>query len=151
MMTDWMEESVGHLRSHPYRYSLQRRVVYPNCGCHLMRHALVCMTAYYLLVVIGLFAGGEVLSALGPFHFHVSPRCWRWFCVWLWVLVLWLVCVVFLWLFLCCCVSVLAGALFFLLYAAWVRSRAERPSVSYTKAVMEVAWTGHNLQITKTN
>ena len=29
--------------------------------------------------------------------------------------------------------------LFFLLYAAWVRSRAERPSVSYTKAVMEVA------------
>ena len=52
-----------------------------------MRHALVCMTAYYLLVAIGLFAGGEVLSALGPFHFHVSPRCWRWFCVWLWVLV----------------------------------------------------------------
>ena len=43
--------------------------------------------AYYLLVVIGLFAGGEVLSALGPFHFHVSPRCWRWFGVWLWVLV----------------------------------------------------------------
>ena len=32
---------------------------------------------------------------------------------------------------------------FFLLYAAWVRSRAERPSVSYTKVVMEVAWTGH--------
>ena len=27
---------------------------------------------------------------------------------------------------------------FFLLYAAWVRSRAERPSVSYTKVVMEV-------------
>ena len=41
--------------------------------------------------------------------------------------------------------------IFFLLYAAWVRSRAERPSVSYTKAVMEVAWTGHNLQLTKTN
>ena len=40
---------------------------------------------------------------------------------------------------------------FFLLYAAWVRSRAERPSVSYTKVVMEVAWTGHNLQFTKTN
>ena len=40
---------------------------------------------------------------------------------------------------------------FFLLYAAWVRSRAERPSVSYTKVVMEVAWTGHNLQNTKTN
>ena len=40
---------------------------------------------------------------------------------------------------------------FFLLYAAWVRSRAERPSVSYTKVVMEVAWTGHNLQKTKTN
>ena len=40
---------------------------------------------------------------------------------------------------------------FFLLYAAWVRSRAERPSVSYTKVVMEVAWTGHNLQYTKTN
>ena len=36
---------------------------------------------------------------------------------------------------------------FFLLYAAWVRSRAERPSVSYTKVVMEVAWTGHNLHI----
>ena len=31
---------------------------------------------------------------------------------------------------------------FFLLYAAWVRSRAERPSVSYTKVVMGVAWTG---------
>ena len=41
--------------------------------------------------------------------------------------------------------------IFFLLYAAWVRSRAERPSVSYTKVVMEVAWTGHNLQNTKTN
>ena len=40
---------------------------------------------------------------------------------------------------------------FFLLYAAWVRSRAERPSVSYTKVVMGVAWTGHNLQFTKTN
>ena len=40
---------------------------------------------------------------------------------------------------------------FFLLYAAWVRSRAERPSVSYSKVVMEVAWTGHNLQFTKTN
>ena len=40
---------------------------------------------------------------------------------------------------------------FFLLYAAWVRSRAERPSVSYTKVVMEVAWTGHDLQFTKTN
>ena len=39
---------------------------------------------------------------------------------------------------------------FFLLYAAWVRSRAESPSVSYTKVVMEVAWTGHNLQFTKT-
>ena len=43
------------------------------------------------------------------------------------------------------------ASLFFLLYAAWVRSRAERPSVSYTKVVMEVAWTGHNLQFTKTN
>ena len=43
------------------------------------------------------------------------------------------------------------GGFFFLLYAAWVRSRAERPSVSYTKVVMEVAWTGHNLQFTKTN
>ena len=29
---------------------------------------------------------------------------------------------------------------FFLLYAAWVRSRAERPSVSYTKVVSNVAW-----------
>ena len=35
--------------------------------------------------------------------------------------------------------------LFFLLYAAWVRSRAERPSVSYTKVVSKVARTGHNL------
>ena len=43
------------------------------------------------------------------------------------------------------------GRFFFLLYAAWVRSRAERPSVSYTKVVMEVAWTGHNLQFTKAN
>ena len=43
------------------------------------------------------------------------------------------------------------GFFFFLLYAAWVRSRAERPSVSYTKVVMEVAWTGHNLQCKKTN
>ena len=33
--------------------------------------------------------------------------------------------------------------IFFWLSAAWVRSRAERPSVSYTKVVMEVAWTGH--------
>ena len=41
--------------------------------------------------------------------------------------------------------------IFFLLYAAWVRSRAERPSVSYSKVVMGVAWTGHNLQFTKTN
>ena len=40
---------------------------------------------------------------------------------------------------------------FFLLYAAWVRSRAERPSVSHTKVVMGVAWTGHNLQFKKTN
>ena len=44
-----------------------------------------------------------------------------------------------------------SGGGFFLLYAAWVRSRAERPSVSYSKVVMEVAWTGHNLQFTKTN
>ena len=44
-----------------------------------------------------------------------------------------------------------ARSCFFLLYAAWVRSRAERPSVSYTKVVMEVAWTGHNLQCKKTN
>ena len=42
-------------------------------------------------------------------------------------------------------------AIFFLLYAAWVRSRAERRSVSYTKVIMEVARTGHNLQFTKTN
>ena len=40
---------------------------------------------------------------------------------------------------------------FFLLDAAWVRSRAERPSVSYTKVTSKVAWTGHNLQFTKTN
>ena len=37
---------------------------------------------------------------------------------------------------------------FFLLDAAWVRSRAERPSVSYTKVTSKVAWTGHNLQVT---
>ena len=36
---------------------------------------------------------------------------------------------------------------FFLLYAAWVRSRAERPSVSYTKVVSKVARTGHNLHL----
>ena len=47
--------------------------------------------------------------------------------------------------------GLIARSFFFLLYAAWVRSRAERPSVSYTKVVMEVAWTGHNLQFTKTN
>ena len=41
--------------------------------------------------------------------------------------------------------------IFFLLDAAWVRSRAERPSVSYTKVTSKVAWTGHNLQFTKTN
>ena len=35
---------------------------------------------------------------------------------------------------------------FFLLDAAWVRSRAERPSVSYTKVTSKVAWTSHNLQ-----
>ena len=29
---------------------------------------------------------------------------------------------------------------FFLLYAAWVRSRAERPSVSYTKVISKVAF-----------
>ena len=40
---------------------------------------------------------------------------------------------------------------FVLLDAAWVRSRAERPSVSYTKVTSKVAWTGHNLQFTKTN
>ena len=45
------------------------------------------MTAYHLLVVIGLFTGGDGLSALGPFHLHVSPRCRRLFSVWLWVLV----------------------------------------------------------------
>ena len=41
--------------------------------------------------------------------------------------------------------KVLGLHLFFLLYAAWVRSRAERPSVSYTKVVMEVAWTGRKV------
>ena len=53
----------------------QWRLVDSDCGCHLLRHALVGMTAYHLLVVIGLFAGGDGLSALGPFHLHVSPRC----------------------------------------------------------------------------
>ena len=32
-------------------------------------------------------------------------------------------------------------------YAAWVRSPAERPSVSYTKVVSKVARTGHNLHL----
>ena len=50
-----------------------------------------------------------------------------------------------------CWGTLMAALFFFLLYAAWVRSRAERPSVSYTKVVMGVAWTGHNLQFTKTN
>ena len=36
----------------------------------------------------------------------------------------------------------------FLLDAAWIRFRAERPSVSYTKVTSKVAWTGHNLQVT---
>ena len=49
------------------------------------------------------------------------------------------------------CAQTFSQDFFFLLYAAWVRSRAERPSVSYTKVVMEVAWTGHNLQCKKTN
>ena len=34
-------------------------------------------------MVIGLFTGGDGLSALGPFHLHV----WRLFSVWLWALV----------------------------------------------------------------
>ena len=68
------------------------------------------MTAYHLLVVIGLFAGGEVLSALGPFHLHVSPRCRRLFCVWLWVLVFVVGWCLLAWFFLCCCVSFLACA-----------------------------------------
>ena len=38
-------------------------------------------------VAIGLFAGGDGLSALGLFHLYVSPRCRRVFSVWLWVLV----------------------------------------------------------------
>ncbi len=38
--------------------------------------------------------------------------------------------------------------LIFLLDAAWIRSRAERPSVSYTKVTSKVAWTSHNLQVT---
>ena len=49
-------KSGSQLPSHPHRLSLQRRVVFSDCGCHLLRLALVCMTAYYLLVVIGLFA-----------------------------------------------------------------------------------------------
>ena len=35
---------------------------------------------------------------------------------------------------------------FFLLGAAWVRSRAERPSVSYTKVTGKITRTGHILQ-----
>ena len=54
VMADW--KSGSQLLSHPHRLSLQRRVVFSDCGCHLLRHALVCMTAYHLLVVIGLFA-----------------------------------------------------------------------------------------------
>ena len=37
-------------------------------------------------------------------------------------------------------------SLFFVLGAAWVRSRAERPSVSYTKVTGKIARTGHILQ-----
>ena len=66
---------------------LQWRVVYSDCVRHLLRLALVCLTVYHLLVAIGLFAGGDGLSALGLFHLHVSPRCRRVFSVWLWVLV----------------------------------------------------------------
>ena len=39
-----------------------------------------------------------------------------------------------------------ARRIFFLLDAAWVRSRAERPSVSYTKVTSKVLRAGHNLQ-----
>ena len=44
--------------------------------------------------------------------------------------------------------AVRPGQFFFLLDAAWVRSRAERTSVSYTKVTSKVAWTSHNLQVT---
>ena len=44
--------------------------------------------------------------------------------------------------------SSLGLAIFFLVDAAWVRSRAERPSVSYTKVTSKNAWTSHNLQVT---
>ncbi len=40
---------------------------------------------------------------------------------------------------------------FFLLDAAWVRSRAERPSVSYTKVTGIFARTGHTCISTKAN
>ena len=49
------------------------------------------------------------------------------------------------------CGSAMSPILLFFADAAWVRSRAERPSVSYTKVTSKVAWTGHNLQFTKTN
>ena len=45
------------------------------------------------------------------------------------------------------CSTQLVPPVFFLLYPAWVRSRAERPSVSYTKVVSKVARTGHNLHL----
>ena len=49
------------------------------------------------------------------------------------------------------CSMIFHDEVFFLLDAAWVRSQAERPSVSSTKVTRKVAWTGHNLQFTKTN
>ena len=58
-------------------------------------------------------------------------------------------CIIYIYIYMLCVAH--RVPIFFLLYAAWVRSRAERPSVSYTKVVMGVAWTGHNLQFTKTN
>ena len=60
----------------------------------------LCMTAYCLLAGIGLCGGGEILSALGPFHFHVSPRCWRCFFL---VVGVWFV--FSIWLFACVVVS----------------------------------------------
>ena len=60
-----------------------------------------------------------------------SVRVWTWW--WRWD---------------CTCVPLSLLTIFFLLDAAWVRSRAERPSVSYTKVTSKVAWTSHNLQVT---
>ena len=44
-----------------------------------------------------------------------------------------------------------SNVIFLLLDAAWVRFRAERPSISCTKVTSQVAWTATTCNFTKTN